>query len=253
MTRQTTALPNVAHPDRWDLEDVSLGSIQTVLIVDLHPSGKNARTHTLRQIKQIASSIEEFGFTNPVLLDESNRILAGHGRVEVAKRLGMTQVPAIPITHLNETQKRAYVLADNQLAAKAGWDKDILKLELQNLIHLDFDVELTGFEAGEIDIILGDSLGGSADEDTVPAVQAGQEVTKPGDLWRLGDHALLCDDATDPEAYLRLLDGERAGFVITDPPYNVQIDSMFQGSAESGIASSRWPRERCRRNDLQPF
>jgi DNA modification methylase len=163
------------------------------------------------------------------LLDESNQILAGHGRVEAAKRLGWRQVPAIPITHLNEAQKRAYVIADNQLALKAGWDKDILRLELQNLIELDFDVELTGFEAGEIDIILGDSVGGLADEDAVPAVQTGPEITKTGDLWRLGDHALLCDDATNPEAYRLLLGGEKASFAITDPPYNVEIDGNVSG------------------------
>jgi hypothetical protein len=229
MTRQTTALKNVARPDQWGLKDASLGSIQIVPIADLRPSGHNARTHTLRQIKQIARSIQEFGFTNPVLLDETNQILAGHGRVEAAKRLGWRLVPAIPITHLNEAQKRAYVLADNQLAVKAGWDNAILKVELQNLIELDFDVELTGFEAGEIDIILGDSGEGSANEDALPAVQAAVEVTKPGDLWRLSDHALLCDNATDPEAYRRLLDGERAPFVITDPPYNVQIDGNVSG------------------------
>jgi DNA modification methylase len=232
MTRPRNASNKIRHlvrPDGWGLKDGSLGGIETVPIADLRPSGHNARTHTLRQIKQIASSIEEFGFTNPVLLDESNRILAGHGRVEAAKRLGWRQVPAIPITHLNETQKRAYVLADNQLAVKAGWDNAILKVELQNLIELDFDVELTGFEAGEIDIILGDSGEGSADEDTVPSVQAGLEITKLGDLWHLGDHSLLCGDSTDPRTYRLLLGGGKARFVITDPPYNVQIDGNVSG------------------------
>jgi DNA modification methylase len=208
-----------------------LASIEVELsdITMLRPSLHNARTHSLRQIRQIALSIEQFGFTNPVLIDEDNGILAGHGRVEAAKRLGLKRVPTIQIKHLSDVQKRAYIIADNQLAAKAGWDTDILKIELQNLVDLDFDLEVTGFEDGEIDVILGNHTNGMADDDAVPPLDPERVITQLGDLWRLGDHTLLCSDATDVDAYKRLLEGEKARFVITDPPYNVPIEGHVSG------------------------
>jgi DNA modification methylase len=198
-------------------------------ISELRTSPHNARTHSLRQIKQIQRSIKEFGFTNPVLIDEANQILAGHGRTAAAERLGWEQVPTIKIKYLSEAQKRAYIIADNQLAAKAGWDKEILQIELQGLIDLEFDLELTGFEGGEIDIILGDRSKGGADEDAVPALQPSVEVSKAGDVWLLGEHRLICADATDPSSYKTLLKGEKARFVFTDPPYNVPIDGNVSG------------------------
>ena len=169
--------------------------IERVEIASLCPSPHNARTHSPRQIKQIQRSIEHFGFTNPILIDEAGQILAGHGRVEAAKRMGWTTVPVIPIAHLSEAQKRAYIIADNELAAKAGWDKDVLAIELQGLVDLKVDLELTGFEGGEIDIILGDRSDPQHNEDIIPSPSAGEAATHAGDLWQLGEHRLICADA----------------------------------------------------------
>jgi hypothetical protein len=198
-------------------------------INSLRPSPHNVSTHSPRQIKQIQRSIEHFGFTNPVLIDEAGQILAGHGRVEAAKRLGWATVPVIRIAHLSVAQKRAYIIADNELAAKAGWDKDILAIELQGLVDLKFDLELTGFEGGEIDIILGDRSDGQHHEDIIPSRSAGEAVARAGDLWQLGEHRLICADARDSVAYKQLMTGEKARFVITDPPYNVLIEGHVSG------------------------
>jgi DNA modification methylase len=138
-------------------------------------------------------------------------------------------VPTIQIKHLSEAQKRAYIIADNQLATKAGWDNEILQIELQGLIDLQFDLQLTGFEGSEIDIILGDRSNGGADEDAIPPLQPGPGVSKIGDVWRIGEHRLICADATDPDPYKTVLNGEKAGFVFTDPPYNVPIDGNVSG------------------------
>jgi DNA modification methylase len=205
------------------------GQIERVKIASLCPSPHNARTHSPLQIKQIQRSIEHFGFTNPVLIDEAGQILAGHGRVEAAKRLGWATVPIVRIAHLSVAQKRAYIIADNELAAKAGWDKDILAIELQGLVDLKFDLELTGFEGGEIDIILGDRSDTQHNEDIIPSPSAGEAVTRAGDLWQLGEHRLICADARDPSAYKRLMSGDKARFVITDPPYNVPIAGHASG------------------------
>lgn len=202
--------------------------VEWIAISALRTAPHNARTHSPRQIKQIMRSIQEFGFTNPVLIDETNQILAGHGRVRAAERGGWKQVPTIQIKHLSEAQKRAYIIADNKLAANAGWDDEILQIELQGLIDLEFDLDLTGFEGGEIDIILGDSKG-AADEDAIPTPQPGREISKLADIWRLGEHLLLCADATDAASFKMLLGEEKASFVITDPPYNVAIDGNVSG------------------------
>jgi DNA modification methylase len=195
----------------------------------LRPAPHNARTHSRRQIKQIEYSIKHFGFTNPILVDEHGEILAGHGRLEAAKRLGWPTVPTIPLQHLDKAQKRAYILADNSIAAKAGWDKDTLALELQSLIDVEFDLELTGFEGSEIDIILGDRSSARQDDDAIPAVISGSAVSRVGDIWQLGDHRLACGEARDPSAYKRLMSGDKARFVITDPPYNVPIAGHASG------------------------
>ena len=164
-------------------------------IRDLQPNPKNARTHSRQQIEEIARSIDQFGFNNPILVDSNNLILAGHGRVEAAKLLGLVRIPALRIEHLSAAEKRAYVLADNKLAEKAGWDKEILAIELQELINLDFDVEPTGFSAGEIDALLGSSFGLEEDADEICSeYESSLIVTKPGDCWRavnnfeLGQH-----------------------------------------------------------------
>jgi len=205
--------------------------VECLAVTALKPSPRNARTHSAKQIQQIARSIREFGFTNPVLIDEARTILAGHGRVEAAKSLGMEKVPVVRIEHMSEAQKRAYVIADNQLALNAGWDEDLLALELKDLSALSFEVELTGFDMGEIDGLIGklDLEGDSPDEDQVPEPQAGPAVTQLGDVWQIGPHLLICGDATRPETYKTLLGDECAQLVFTDPPYNVPIDGHVSG------------------------
>ena len=202
-------------------------------VSELKPYARNARTHTRAQIKQIADSIKRFGFTNPVLIDDDDQILAGHGRAAAAKLLGMTQVPTVRLSHLSPAERRAYILADNRLAEKAGWDREILAIELQGLIDLDFEVELTGFEMGEIDVILDEAeeakREASGPEDDIPEAPSGPSISQPGDLWVLGAHRLLCADAREAAAYKRLLNGDKPEFVFTDPPYNVPIDGHVCG------------------------
>jgi DNA modification methylase len=200
---------------------------------ELRPYGKNARTHTKRQIKQIASSIERFGFTNPVLISDAGEIIAGHGRVEAAKLLGRPTVPTIALSHLSEAERKAYVLADNKLALNAGWDRETLAIELQGLIDLDFDVELTGFSLAETDFILDDLREADPEcpdspDDSVPPLPA-TAVTRRGDVWLLGRHKLICGDARRRADYEALLGTERADVVFTDPPYNVKIDGHVSG------------------------
>ena len=199
----------------------------------LRPYARNARTHSKRQIKQIAASIERFGFTNPVLVSHDGEIIAGHGRVEAAKLLGLRKVPTLALSHLSEAERRAYVLADNKLALNAGWDREMLAIELQGLIDLDFDVELTGFSLAEVDLVLdeaGDSdpEGSDDPDDHVPEI-SGAPVSRMGDLWLLGRHRLLCGDARRSEDLALLMQGERADMVFTDPPYNVKIDGNVCG------------------------
>jgi len=197
----------------------------------LKPYDRNARTHSAKQIAQIASSIKAFGFNNPVLIDKDGGIIAGHGRVEAAKALGQETVPCVRLEHLNEAQKRAYILADNKLAEKAGWDPEILKIELQHLtnLDLDFDISVTGFEMPEIDVLLSDTPEETDSADDVPAVEPGPAVTRLGDIWQIGPHRLICGDSTKAETYAHLLDGDRAQMIFTDPPYNVKIDGHVSG------------------------
>lgn len=199
----------------------------------LTPYAGNARTHSKKQIQQIARSIERFGFTNPVLIDDANGIIAGHGRVLAAKLIGLDQVPCLRLAHLTETEKRAYVLADNKLALNAGWDKELLAIELQGLIEADYQVEVTGFSIGEVDAVLQEareaSPTGSDPRDDACPERSAVAVTQPGDIWQLGRHRLICGDAQDTNAYARLLDGDRVDAVFTDPPYNVKIDGHVSG------------------------
>jgi DNA modification methylase len=207
--------------------------IEYSLVRDLRPYPNNARTHSKKQIRQIARSIEKFGFCNPVLIDDAKQIIAGHGRVEAAKLLGIDAVPTCRLSHLSEAEKRAYILADNKLAEKAGWDKELLAIELQGLIDLNVEIELTGFAMPEIDLILEDAREANATpsgpEDTVPECPPGSAVTQVGDLWVLGNHRLLCGDARNQTAYDRLLEGAKAEFVFADPPYNVAIEGHVCG------------------------
>ncbi len=202
-------------------------------IDELRPYAANARTHSRKQIGQIAQSIERFGFTNPILIAGDGEILAGHGRVEAARYLGWREVPTLALSELDEAERRAYVLADNKLALNAGWDQEILAIELQALVDLEFDVELTGFSLAEIDLVI-DSASDSqpdavdAPEDRVPPLGV-SAISAKGDVWSLGRHRLICGDARDPHVYEILLNDERVDLIFTDPPYNVPIDGHVCG------------------------
>jgi DNA modification methylase len=187
----------------------------------LVPYVNNARTHSDEQVAQIAASIREFGWTNPILVDGERGLIAGHGRLKAARLLGLTQVPVIELAHLSAAQKRAYVLADNRLAENAGWDKELLALELSELQTSEFDLGLLGFSDDELDDLLnsGDKEG-LTDDDAVPEVQE-VAITQPGDIWLLGQHRLLCGDSTKADDLKRLMRDELADMAFTDPPYNV--------------------------------
>jgi DNA modification methylase len=187
---------------------------------ELIPYARNPRTHSDAQVAQIAASIREFGWTNPVLVDGRSGIIAGHGRVLAARKLGLDRVPVIELAHMTDGQKRAYVLADNQLALNAGWDEALLRLELADLSDLAFDLGLLGFGPGELERLLAGSKEGLIEDDDAPALLE-QAVSKPGDLWVLRDHRLLCGDATVRADVERVLDGQLADMAFTDPPYNV--------------------------------
>jgi DNA modification methylase len=208
-------------------------NIEYTLVRDLRPCRNNARTHSPKQIRQIAKSIKRFGFCNPVLTDDNNQIVAGHGRVAAAKQLGIDAVPVVRLSHLSEAEKRAYILADNKLAERAGWDRELLAIELQGLVDLNFEIDLTGFETTEIDFILEDAREASGiqtgPEDDTPAYANGVAVSRVNDLWSLGNHRLLCGDAREQASYDLLLEGQKAQFVFTDPPYNVAIDGNVCG------------------------
>ena len=199
-------------------------TVTTQPIAVLKAYERNARTHSRKQLRQIANSIEAFGFTNPVLVDQNGMIIAGHGRVEAAKTIGMAEVPTIRLDHLTEDQVRAYILADNKLAAEAGWDKAILAIELQHFLTIesDFDITLTGFDYGEIELIIGEPAS-TYDEGGIEPV--GQPITKLGDAWLLGEHRLFCGDATDPASFEELMTGAKAVMTFTDPPYNVDYST----------------------------
>jgi ParB-like chromosome segregation protein Spo0J len=201
-------------------------------VASLRPYAGNARRHSKKQIEQIADSIRRFGFTNPVLISDDGDIVAGHGRTLAAQQLGMTSIPTLRLSHLTATERRAYVLADNKLALNAGWDADLLAIELQGLIDLDFEVDLTGFYIAEIDLVLEDAHQRSpvetAPEDTILAPPS-SAVSRPGDLWHLGRHRLLCGDAQMSDHLTTLMAGDRAALIFTDPPYNVAIDGNVCG------------------------
>jgi DNA modification methylase len=195
------------------------------------------RRHSKAQIKQIAASIERFGFTNPVLMSDDGEIVAGHGRVAAARLLGLEMVPALRLSHLSETERRAYLLADNKLALNAGWDHEMLAIELQGLIDLEFDLGATGFSLAEVEIVLDEARDSaptgadSAAEDVIrPYQQDAPAVTRTGDVWVLGRHRLICGDARDKGAYEALLGSETVDMIFTDPPYNVPIDGHVCGS-----------------------
>ena len=191
---------------------------------ELIPYARNPRTHSDAQVAQIAASIREFGWTNPVLVDGENGIIAGHGRVMAARKLGLERVPVIELAHMSDAQKRAYVLADNRLALDAGWDDELLRLELADLSELGFDLGLIGFGDGELERVLAGGKEGLTEDDEAAALPE-QAVTQPGDVWVLGEHRLLCGDATVLADVERVLGGQLADMTFTDPPYNADYGS----------------------------
>lgn len=197
---------------------------KTFPVASLIPYARNSRTHSEAQITKIAASIKEFGFLNPVIVDGENGIVAGHGRVLAAKKLGMDEVPVVEASHLTEAQRRAYVIADNRLALDAEWDDEMLRVEFAELEGLGFDLDLTGFTPDEIAALEPEQLTeGLTDEDAVPEVPV-ESVTKPGDVWVMGKHRLMCGDSTSIDAVDRLMAGHKADMVFTDPPYNVAFN-----------------------------
>lgn len=203
-------------------------------IESLIPYARNSRTHSDAQVAQIAASIKEFGWTNPVLIDAEGGIIAGHGRIMAGRKLGITEAPCIVLDNLTEAQRRAYVIADNKLALNAGWDVELLKIELGDLKALDFDLSLTGFDPGELGNLLADKTDGLTDEDAVPETPA-RAVTVLGDVWVLGKHRVMCGDSTNQSAFETLASGAAADLIFTDPPYGMSYGGgRAAGSSKKG-------------------
>lgn len=204
--------------------------LPTRAIADLAPYARNSRTHSEAQVEQIAASIKEFGFTNPVLIDGDGVIIAGHGRVLAAEKLGLTAVPVLALDHLTEQQRRAYVIADNKLALNAGWDEDVLRAEIEALGD-DFDLDLLGFGADELDALLNPPNAGQRDPDDTPEPPE-HPTTVLGDVWLMGGHRIICGDSTDAETVEALLQGAKPHLMVTDPPYGVEYDANWRNEPE---------------------
>lgn len=200
--------------------------MQLVPVTKLVPYQNNARTHSKEQINKLRSSIREFGFVNPVIIDREYNVIAGHGRIAAAREEGITEVPCVFVDHLTEAQKKAYILADNRMALDAGWDEDMLRVELEALEEMGYDLGLTGFDDKELAALFPVEEAKEDDFDVDAELQK-PTFTKAGDVWTLGRHRLVCGDSTDPAVYEVLMDGVKANLVITDPPYNVN----YEGSA----------------------
>lgn len=199
-------------------------------LVDIHkliPYVNNARTHNVQQINKLRSSLREFGFINPVIIDRDFNVIAGHGRIMAAKEEGINEVPCVFVDYLTEAQKKAYILADNRMAMDAGWDEELLKVEIEALQAENFDLSLTGFDESELSGFFDTADDAKDDDFDVDAELEKPPVTKSGDLWLLGNHRLLCGDSTKAETYEMLMNGKKANLVVTDPPYNVN----YQGTA----------------------
>jgi len=201
--------------------------MKLVPIKELVPYVNNARTHSPAQITKLRSSLREFGFVNPIIVDRDFSVIAGHGRLIAAKEEGFTEVPCVFVDHLTEAQKKAYIIADNRYAEDAGWDEELLRLEIESLQGMEFDVGLLGFEPAELNKLMTDEDGIEEDDFDVDAELQKPAITKLGDVWLLGRHRLVCGDSTKPDTYKALMDGKKANLVVTDPPYNVN----YEGSA----------------------
>ena len=213
----------------------ALRHIEYIPVGDLQKSPRNARTHSDKQVSQIAKSMRRFGFTNPVLIDDHNNILAGHGRILAAIKEGLIEVPCVRLSGLSDDEKRAYLLADNQLALQAGWDNELRALELKELMELDFDITVIGLEIGEIEMIIGEAEQADPkstvdrDDRFAEPDKSKPIITQFGDLWQLGRHTLLCGNARHSEDVALLMAGEQADTLFTDPPWNVKINGHVSG------------------------
>ena len=201
--------------------------MQLVPITKLVPYVNNARTHSPEQITKLRSSLREFGFINPVIIDRDYGVIAGHGRILAAKEEGIKEVPCVFADHLTEAQKKAYIIADNRMAMDAGWDEELLRVEIESLQGMDFDPLLTGFDEKELAALFDDGMEAKEDDFDVDAELQKPAFSRLGDVWTLGRHRLVCGDSTKAETYTTLMDGVKANLVITDPPYNVN----YEGSA----------------------
>jgi DNA modification methylase len=209
-----------------------MNQIELLLVSSLIPYARNSRTHSDEQVTQIAASIREFGFTNPVLIDSSGTIIAGHGRVMAAKKVGLTEVPCLRLQHLSPSQIRAYVIADNKLALNAGWDDEMLKAELLTLQEEGFNTDLTGFSDDELNALLNSEIiEGQTDPDEIPEPPV-EPITKLGDIWVLGNHRLMCGDSTSIDAVQKMMNGSKADMVFTDPPYGVEYQSNMRTKSD---------------------
>ena len=207
--------------------DKTTTEMQLVSIAKLVPYQNNARTHSPAQIQKLRSSLREFGFINPVLIDRNFGVIAGHGRIEAARAEGITEVPCVFVDHFTEAQKKAYILADNRMALDAGWDEEMLEIELSGLQEMGYDLELTGFDATELSDFFGGADEAKEDDFDVDAELQKPAFSKAGDVWKLGRHTLICGDSTKQETYNTLLGDIKVNLVLTDPPYNVN----YEGSA----------------------
>ena len=201
--------------------------MQLVPITKLVPYVNNARTHSLEQITKLRSSLREFGFVNPVIIDRDFNVIAGHGRILAAKEEGITEVPCVFADHLSEAQKKAYIIADNRMAMDAGWDEELLRVEIESLQGMDFDPLLTGFDEKELADLFSDDSGNDARDDDFDLSAALEKASfvERGDIWTVGRHRLVCGDATSSEDVALLMDGRKANLIVTDPPYGVSFKS----------------------------
>ena len=213
---------------------------EKVNIDRLVPYARNARTHSKEQILQLRASLREFGFVNPVIVDKDLNVIAGHGRILAAKAEGITEVPCVFAEHLTEAQKRAYIIADNRLALNAGWDAEMLSVELADLQAADFDVSLLGFDDSELNKLLGGAEDVKEDDFDVEGELAKPAITKAGDLWLLGHHRLVCGDSTKAETFSLLMDGKLANLVVTDPPYNVNYEGTAGKIKNDNMAGEKF-------------
>lgn len=218
-------------PEDFKIENISLSSIK--------PYKNNPKIHNNKQVQQIMNSITEFKFTNPVLLDENNEIIAGHGRFLAAQKLGLTEIPAIKLPHLTEAQKKAYRIADNKLTENGEWDFDLLKVEFQNIkkLNFDFSLDITGFDTPELDVMFDPDLTNKEIKldkkaNSVPFIPENEIISKEGDIWQLGNHRIICGNSLIKETYEKLLENKKADMIFIDPPYNVKVEGHVCGNGK---------------------